>query len=208
LPAIPAGLPSDLLERRPDIQLAEQDLIAANALIGAAKAAYFPTISLTGLFGYASNGLSDLFNSQSKAWQYAAPITMPIFTAGAIAGQVQEAEARAAASPVRLPEKHPGSFREVNDALINQERTREQLRAQKQQVKALEQYSATARLRYDNGYTSYIEVLDAERSLFNVQLQYTQTQQTQFQAMINLYLAMGGGWIGEADKLTATRKVQ
>jgi multidrug efflux system outer membrane protein len=202
LPAIPAGLPSDLLERRPDIQLAEQNLIAANALIGAAKAAYFPTISLTGLFGYASNGLSDLFNSQSKAWQYAAPISMPIFTAGAIAGQVQEAEAVQQQALFAYQRTIQEAFREVNDALINQDRTREQLRAQKQQVRALEQYSATARLRYDNGYTSYIEVLDAERSLFNVQLQYTQTQQTQFQAMINLYLAMGGGWISEADRLT------
>jgi len=127
---------------------------------------------------------------------------MPIFTAGAIAGQVQEAEAVQQQALFAYQRTIQEAFREVNDALINQDRTREQLRAQKQQVKALEQYSATARLRYDNGYTSYIEVLDAERSLFNVQLQYTQTQQTQFQAMINLYLAMGGGWINEADKLT------
>ncbi|WP_291985363.1 efflux transporter outer membrane subunit [Candidatus Accumulibacter sp. ACC007] len=208
LPTIPAGLPSDLLERRPDIQLAEQKLIAANALIGAAKAAYFPTISLTGLLGYASNGLSQLFNSQSKVWQYSAPITMPIFTAGAIAGQVQEAEAAQQQALFAYQRAIQEAFREVNDALINQDRTRQQLRAQKQQVQALQQYSATARLRYDNGYTSYIEVLDAERSLFNVQLQYTQTQQTQFQAMINLYLAMGGGWVNEAagvaDAVTAS----
>ncbi|MBN8515331.1 efflux transporter outer membrane subunit [Accumulibacter sp.] len=208
LPTIPAGLPSDLLERRPDIQLAEQNLIAANALIGAAKAAYFPTISLTGLLGYASNGLSQLFNSQSKVWQYSAPITMPIFTAGAIAGQVQEAEAAQQQALFAYQRAIQEAFREVNDALINQDRTRQQLRAQKQQVQALQQYSATARLRYDNGYTSYIEVLDAERSLFNVQLQYTQTQQTQFQAMINLYLAMGGGWVNEAagvaDAVTAS----
>jgi len=91
---------------------------------------------------------------------------------------------------------------------VNQDRTREQLRAQKQQVQALEQYSATARLRYDNGYSSYIEVIDADRSLFNVQLQFTQTQQTQFQAMINLYLAMGGGWVSEADKMTGASVVQ
>ena len=94
------------------------------------------------------------------------------------------------------------AFREVNDSLISQDRTREQLKVQKRQVEALQQYSATARLRYDNGYTSYIEVLDAERSLFNVQLQYTQTQQVEFQAMINLYLAMGGGWVNEAEKVT------
>lgn len=205
LPTIPAGLPSDLLERRPDIQLAEQNLIAANALIGAAKAAYFPTISLTGLLGYASNGLSNLFNSQSKVWQYAAPISMPIFTAGAIAGQVQEAEAAQQQALFAYQRAIQEAFREVNDALINQDRTREQLRAQRQQVQALQQYSATARLRYDNGYTSYIEVLDAERSLFNVQLQYTQTQQTQLQAMINLYLAMGGGWVNEAAEMSGSK---
>ncbi|MBE2260799.1 MAG: efflux transporter outer membrane subunit [Candidatus Accumulibacter sp.] len=205
LPTIPAGLPSDLLERRPDIQLAEQNLIAANALIGAAKAAYFPTISLTGLFGYASNGLSNLFDSQSKVWQYAAPISMPIFTAGAIAGQVQEAEAAQQQALFAYQRTIQEAFREVNDALVNQERTREQLRAQKQQVQALEQYSATARLRYDNGYTSYIEVLDSERSLFNVQLQYAQTQQVQFQAMINLYLAMGGGWVNEAAEMSSAK---
>ncbi len=194
LPAIPAGLPSDLLERRPDIRRAEQDLIAANALIGAAKAAYFPTISLTGLFGYASPSLSSLFDGPSKVWQYGAPITMPIFTAGAIAGQVQAAEAVQQQALFGYQKAIQEAFREVDDALVNQDRTREQLLAQRRQVEALQQYASTARLRYDNGYTSFIEVLDAERSLFNVQLQYTQTHQVQLQAMVNLYLAMGGGW--------------
>ncbi|MQM32392.1 MAG: RND transporter, partial [Candidatus Accumulibacter phosphatis] len=208
LPAIPAGLPSELLERRPDIRGAEQDLIAANALIGAAKAAYFPTISLTGLFGYSSTSLSNLFQGDNKVWSYGMPITMPIFTAGAIAGQVQSAEAVQQQALFAYQRAIQQGFREVNDALVDQDRTREQLRAQKQQVEALEQYSATARLRYDNGYSSYIEVIDAERSLFNVQLQYTQTQQTQFQAMINLYLAMGGGWVNEADKMTGASEGQ
>ncbi len=194
LPAIPAGLPSELLERRPDIRRAEQDLIAANALIGAARAAYFPTISLTGLFGYASPSFSNLFNSQNKVWQYSAPITMPIFTAGAIAGQVQAAEAVQQQALFGYQKAIQEAFREVDDSLINQDRTREQLLAQRRQVEALQQYASIARLRYDNGYTSFIEVLDAERSLFNVQLQYVQTQQVQFQAMISLYLAMGGGW--------------
>jgi len=194
LPAIPAGLPSELLERRPDIRRAEQDLIAANALIGAAKAAYFPTISLTGLFGYASPSLSSLFDGPSKVWQYGAPITMPIFTAGAIAGQVQAAEAVQQQALFGYQKAIQNAFREVDDALVNQDRTREQLLAQRRQVEALQQYASTARLRYDNGYTSFIEVLDAERSLFNVQLQYTQTHQVQLQAMVNLYLAMGGGW--------------
>lgn len=201
LPAIPAGLPSELLERRPDIRRAEQDLIAANALIGAAKAAYFPTISLTGLFGYASPSMGSLFNSQSKVWQYAAPISMPIFTAGAIAGQVQAAEAVQQQALFGYQKAIQQAFREVDDSLVGQDRTREQLLAQRRQVEALQQYASTARLRYDNGYTSFIEVLDAERSLFNVQLQYTQTHQVQLQAMINLYLAMGGGWVVEAEKM-------
>jgi multidrug efflux system outer membrane protein len=202
LPTIPAGLPSDLLERRPDIRRAEQNLIAANALIGAAKAAYFPTISLTGLFGYASSSLSNLFDSQNKVWSYGAPITLPIFTAGAIAGQVQAAEASQQQALLSYQKAIQEAFREVNDSLISQDRTREQLKVQNRQVEALQQYASTARLRYDNGYTSFIEVLDAERSLFNVQLQYTQTQQVEFQAMINLYLAMGGGWVNEAEKVT------
>jgi multidrug efflux system outer membrane protein len=200
LPAIPAGLPSDLLERRPDIRRAEQNLIAANAQIGAAKAAYFPTISLTGFFGYASPSLSSLFNSQNKVWQYSMPISMPIFTAGAIAGQVQAAEAVQQQALFGYQKAIQEAFREVNDSLVSQDRTREQLLAQRRQVEALKVYASTARLRYDNGYTSFIEVLDAERSLFNVQLQYTQTHQVQLQAMINLYLAMGGGWVVEAEK--------
>jgi multidrug efflux system outer membrane protein len=201
LPAIPAGLPSDLLERRPDLRRAEQNLIAANALIGAARAAYFPAISLTGLFGYASPSLSNLFQGQNKVWSYGAPISMPIFTAGAIAGQVQAAEAGQQQALFSYQKAIQDSFREVNDALVSQDRTREQLNAQRRQVEALQQYASIARLRYENGYTSYIEVLDAERSLFNAQLQYTQTQQGQFQAMINLYLAMGGGWVGEAERM-------
>jgi len=201
LPAVPAGLPSDLLERRPDLQQAEQNLIAANALIGAAKAAYFPTISLTGLFGVSSDNLSSLFDAQSKIWRYAAPISLPIFTGGALAGQVQVAEAQQQQALFAYQKAIQQAFAEVNDALVDQDRTRAQLQSQKRQVDALVQYAATARLRYENGYTSYIEVVDAESRLFNAQLQYTQTQQTQFQAMINLYKAMGGGWVIEAEKV-------
>lgn len=201
LPAIPAGLPSDLLERRPDLRRAEQNLIAANALIGAAKAAYFPRISLTGLFGFASLDLGNLFDSASKVWQYAAPIGMPIFTAGGLAGQLQAAEATQQQALFGYQKAIQEAFREVNDELVSQDRTGAQLKAQKEQVESLTQYSRIARLRYDNGYTSYIEVLDAERSLFNAQLQYTQTQQAQFQAMTNLYKAMGGGWVAEAEKM-------
>lgn len=201
LPAIPEGLPSSLLERRPDIREAEQQLIAANAQIGAAKAAYFPTISLTGIAGVASGGLSNLFSGASRVWQYGAAVNLPIFTAGGLAGQLQVAEAQQQQALFAYQKAIQNAFREVNDALVDQEKTRVQLEAQRKQVASLREYADTARLRYDNGYTSYIEVLDAQRSLFNAELSFTQTQQAQLQAMINLYKAMGGGWVAEAEKL-------
>ena len=200
-PTTPEGLPSSLLERRPDLREAEQNLIAANAQIGAAKAAYYPSISLTGLTGVASTSLSNLFEGSSKVWQYGGALNLPIFTGGFLSGQLLVAEAQQQQALFSYQKAIQNAFREVNDALIDQDRTRVQLAAQRLQVEALQQYSETARLRYDNGYTSYIEVLDAERSLFSAQLQYTQTQQIQLQASINLYKAMGGGWIAEAEKL-------
>jgi len=203
LPAIPAGLPSDLLANRPDIRQAEENLVAANANIGVAKAQYFPTISLTGLLGYASSDLSKLFTSSAGTWAYGAPITIPIFTAGAIAGQVKAAEAVQQQLVVRYQQAIQTAFREVDDALVDQKRSREQLEAQGQQVGTLKQYARIARLRFDEGYTSYLEVLDAERSLFNAQLSYAQTQGTIFQSLVNVYKAMGGGWVVEADKMTA-----
>jgi multidrug efflux system outer membrane protein len=203
LPTIPPGLPSDLLERRPDILAAEQALISANARIGVAKAAYYPAISLTGLFGFASTDLSNLFTGSAKVWSYAAPVSVPIFTAGKIAGDVQAAEAVQRQALAQYRQAIQFSFREVDDALVDRARTKEQLSAQGNQVKALEKYVELARLRFDNGYTSYLEVLDAERSLFNAQLAYTQNQGVLFLASINVYKAMGGGWVTEADRLTA-----
>ncbi len=197
-PLAPAGLPSSLLERRPDIREAEQKLIAANAQIGVAKAAYYPSISLTGGLGVASGNLSELFNSASKVWQYGASLGLPIFTAGLLAGQVQVAESVQQQALLAYQKAIQDAFRGVNDALIDQDRTREQLATQRRQVGSLKVYSDTARLRYDNGYTSFLEVVDAERSLFNAQLSYTQTQQVLVQASINLYKAMGGGWMEQA----------
>jgi multidrug efflux system outer membrane protein len=205
LPAIPSGLPSDLLANRPDIRQAEQNLIAANARIGVARAQYFPSISLTGLFGWASTDLSDLFSGSAKTWSWAFPVSAPIFTGGAISGQVRAAEAIQHQALVRYQQVIQTAFRETEDSLIDQKKTKEQLQALKQQVGSLTDYARIARLRYDNGYTSYIEVLDAERSLFNAQLTYAQTQGVLFQAMINLYKAMGGGWIMEAEQLTVQK---
>jgi len=207
LPIVPAGLPSELLARRPDIRQAEQNLIAANAVIGVAKAAYFPSISLTGFFGYASSDLSDLFKGPAKVWQFSVPVSVPIFTAGKIAGQVKAAEAVQQQTLFSYQKAIQTAFREVDDALVDQLRTREQLTAQANQVASLKTYYELAQLRYDNGYTSYIEVLDAERSLFNVQLTYTQNQGVLFQALISLYKAMGGGWVDTADKMALASPV-
>jgi multidrug efflux system outer membrane protein len=202
LPLVPTGLPSQLLERRPDIRRAEQDLIAANARIGAAKALYFPTISLTGFLGVQSNDLSSLFSGPARIWNFAAPISMPVFNAGSIAGQVKAAEAVQQQTLVRYQQVIQTAFREVEDALIDQAKSREQLTAQKRQMEALRRTLDLAGLRYENGYTSYLEVHDAERGLFNVELAYTQTQGVLFRALVNLYKSMGGGWVVEADKLT------
>jgi multidrug efflux system outer membrane protein len=202
LPPVPAGLPSDLLRNRPDICQAEQDLIAANARIGVARSLYFPTISLTSSFGFASTDLSNLFSGSTRTWSWAVPLAQPIFTGGAIRGQVKSAEAVQQQALLRYQQVIQTAFREVEDALIDQKRSREQLEIQGQQVQSLRNYARFARLRFDNGYTSYIEVLDAERSLFNAELSQAQTKGVLFAALVNLYKAMGGGWVIEADRMT------
>lgn len=203
LPSVPAGLPSSLLERRPDIRQAEQDLIAANARMGAAKALFFPAISLTGIFGWSSTDLSMLFSAPSQAWNWAGTFTAPIFTGGSILGNYKATQAFREQALLRYQKSIQNAFREVDDALVDQKRTREQLVAQQRQVEALRDYASIARLRYENGYTSYIEVLDSERSLFNAELSYTETQGALFQALVDLYKAMGGGWILAAEEKTA-----
>jgi outer membrane protein, multidrug efflux system len=201
LPAVPAGLPSDILMNRPDILQAEQNLIAANANIGVARAQYFPAISLTGLFGWASNDLSDLFKGASRTWNWTVPVTAPIFTAGAIAGQVKAAEALQQQALFTYEQAIQTSFREVDDALVDQRKTKEQLEALVQQVDALRNYSSLAWVRYENGYTSYLEVIDADSRLYNAEVTHTKTQGNLFQALVNVYKAMGGGWITEAEQL-------
>jgi len=201
LPAVPAGIPSDLLERRPDVRQAEQELIAANARIAVAKALYFPSISLTGAFGFASAELNDLMTGPAKTWNYAAALTAPIFTAGKIKGQVRQAEALQQQALVKYLQTVQTAFKEVDDSLVDQRKYRERLAVQGNQVTALKNTRRLAGLRYDNGYSSYLEVLDAERSLFNGQLSQVQTKGSLFQSLVNVYKTMGGGWITEADKM-------
>ena len=204
LPQVPGGLPSDLLERRPDIRQAEQELIAANALIGVAKAAFFPSISLTGLFGVASTDLSDLFKGPSRTWQFAGVLAQPIFTGGALTGQLQVAEAVQKQALLNYQQTIQTAFAEVDDSLIAVSKLREQLKDQAAQLNALQRYLDQATLRYKNGYTDYLTVVDAERNLFSAQLQYVQNQGGLFIALVSLYKALGGGWVNEAEQMTAS----
>jgi multidrug efflux system outer membrane protein len=203
LPTVPAGLPSGLLERRPDILQAEQNLIAANAQIGVARAAYFPTLSLTGSLGTVSATLSDLFTGPARLWQYGAASTLPIFTGGALSGQVQIAEAQQQQLLFDYQRVIQQAFREVNDALINTQKYKEQLQVLARQVEALQNYRRLAELRYDNGYVSMLEVLDADRRLFEAEINQTQSQAQVYISLINLYQAMGGGWVTQADAMTS-----
>jgi multidrug efflux system outer membrane protein len=201
LPPVPAGLPSELLARRPDLRQAEQDLIAANALIGAARAQYFPTISLTGLFGYISKDFSDLFSGPAKVWSYGLAASAPIFTGGGIAGQVRQAEAQQQEALLRYRKAIQVAFQEVSDALLTHAKSRDRMGIQDREVRTLRNYLELARLRYDEGYTSYIEVLDAERTLFEAEVAYTQTRSQVYTSLVNLYKAMGGGWVREAERM-------
>ena len=201
LAGVPAGLPSSLLERRPDILAAEQNLVAANARIGAARALYFPTISLTGFFGTASTDFSDLFHGSAKTWAYTGTLIGPIFTAGAIEGAVVQAEAQHKQLLYFYQQTIQNAFREMDDALVDYQKSGESLAAQGRDVEALSTYARLANMRFDAGYSDYLEVLDAQRSLFNSQLNYTQTQGILFQSMVNIYKALGGGWVYEAEKV-------
>ena len=202
LPQVPADLPSSLLERRPDIRQSEQLMVAANARIGVAKAQFFPTISLTAILGTASSALGNLFKGASQTWSYGGTVTQPIFTGGNLISQLRVAESQQKTALLQYQRSIQTAFQEVNDSLIDQTKTREQLAAQARQVDSLRNYARLARLRYDNGFTSYLEVTDAETKLFNAELQYTQSQGQLFFALINVYKSMGGGWVVEADRMT------
>jgi len=204
LPQVPAGVPSQLLERRPDLLQAEQQLIAANAQIGAAKALYFPTISLTGAFGSASSDLSKLFSGPAGVWSYAGTLAGPIFSFGAVSGQVAQAEAAQNAALLNYQLSIRNAFADVDNALVANQKLREQLDAQVKLVAALRQYSDLARLQYDGGYTSYSTVLQAEQALFPAELSLASIRAQVFGSSVNLYKAMGGGWVTQADRLTGS----
>jgi multidrug efflux system outer membrane protein len=200
-PGIPGELPSTLLERRPDILQAEQSLVAANASIGAAKALYFPDLSLTGLLGSVSTAFSDFLSSSASQWTAAATVTGPIATFGAIEGQVQTAEAAQRAALANYQAVILNAFREANDALVGASKKREESAAQAKRVAALREYARLSRLRFDNGYAGYLEVLYAENELFSAELSAVRTYAEGYTQIVSVYNAVGGGWVDEAAKL-------
>jgi len=197
LAELPAGLPSELLERRPDVRQAERQLQAANANIGAAKAAFFPRITLTGSIGLASDDLGGLFDN--RAWQFAPRITLPIFDAGANQANLELSQANRDIAVAQYERSIQVAFREVADALAGRATYGEQLRAQQAQTEAEQKRSELAELRFRNGISSFLDVLDAQRALFQTQQATIVVQAAQQQNLVTLYKVLGGGWKDTAN---------
>ncbi|MGE8320837.1 MAG: efflux transporter outer membrane subunit [Comamonas sp.] len=191
---VPAGLPSDLMLRRPDVRQAEQAMVAANASIGAARALFYPNISLTASAGFASNELSELFKSGSKGFSIAPSLYLPIFTAGRNQANLEAAEAGKKIAVAQYEKAIQGAFREVSDALVSRATLANQLDAQRAQLEAESVRLKLSDLRYTNGVASYLDLLDAQRSLFALQQATVQIQLAQLQNQVLLYKALGGGW--------------
>jgi outer membrane protein, multidrug efflux system len=193
-PCIPAGLPSDLLEQRPDILRAEDILRATVSRVGVAKAAFFPRIPLTSLFGYQSAQLSHLFVNPAETWQYGLSILQPIFEGGRLISELDIAKAENREALYAYYSAILNGFKEVNDALISHQKNLELVKEQQAQVVVLSDYLELAHKQYNNGQTDYLNVLDAERTLFISQLSLAGLQGDAFRSLIDLYKALGGGW--------------
>jgi len=192
--AVPPGLPSALLDRRPDIRQAEMNLVAANAAIGAAKALYFPQIELTGLLGAQSRALTNLFTERGRFSNISPEATLPIFNAGRIRSNVRLTEAQQREALIQYQKTIETAFREVSDSLIGYRKTAEQRGQEELLVKALQESSQLSTLRYEGGLDSYLQVLDAQRNLFQGQLQLAQLRREELVSVVQLYRALGGGW--------------
>ena len=196
-PEVPAGLPSSLLARRPDISQAEQNLISANAQIGVAKAAFFPQINFTGTGGGAagqSTVFTSLLDSNLGTWGVAGQLTQPIFTAGRLRGNLRFAESQQQQFLIAYKQAIQLAFRDVSDALIGYQKYYEVRKAQEETVQDLSDSVATSLKRYRGGIATYLEVLDNQRSLFSAQLTLAQDRGNEFQSVVQLYKALGGGW--------------
>lgn len=190
-----AGLPSRLLERRPDLLQAEQALVAANARVGAAKAALFPTLSLTGVFGALSTDVSELLTAPAETWSVGVGLLQPLLDADRNAYQVDLVQARTREALLQYEKTVRTAFREVADALVAQARSAEVLKAQQAQVDALLRAEEIARARYRVGYSSYFDVINADRDLFDAEQGLAQARLSAQLATVELYRALGGGWV-------------
>jgi NodT family efflux transporter outer membrane factor (OMF) lipoprotein len=193
-PDVPAGLTSDLLERRPDIRAAEQDLIAFNAEIGVARAAYFPQLSLSGFLGGQSAQLSNLFSGSRTQWNLTPQVTQPIFTAGRIKSNVRLAEAERQRALVHYEKTIQTAFSEVSNGLIAHQRVRESRERQQALVAVLQDRLRLAYARYEGGVDTQLNVLDADRDLFQAELTLAQIRLNESLTVVQLYKALGGGW--------------
>ncbi|MGA8312406.1 MAG: efflux transporter outer membrane subunit [Terriglobales bacterium] len=193
-PAVPAGLPSSLLERRPDIRQAEEQLIAANAQIGIARAAYFPQISLTATAGSQSSALTGLFSGPAGLWNFGGALTQPVFTAGKLRSNVRLTEAQQREFVLRYEQTIQGAFREVSDSLVAYRRTQEFRQQQELLVASAEDATRLSHMRYRGGVTSYLEVLTNDTNYFSAELGLVQAQLNERLALVQLYKALGGGW--------------
>jgi len=200
-PVIPADLPSALLERRPDILQAEQNLVAANANIGATRALYYPTISLTGALGSASTAFGSFLSGPASAWLVGAGLAGPIFTFGAIEGQVRTAEAQERAAVNFYQQTILNAFRETNDALTGSQKKIEEAEMQRLRVVELREFARLSRLKFDKGIAGYLEVLVAENELFAAELAAVSLLADRYTQLVNVYQAMGGGWVDIASSM-------
>jgi multidrug efflux system outer membrane protein len=194
VPAIPAGLPASLLERRPDIATAERLLAAANERIGVAKAAFFPAISLTGVAGFASGDIDTLFRADSRLWSIGPSIYLPIFQGGRNRANLERSRATFEEAVAAFRQRVLVAFREVQDALTATRLLAEQTDAQDRAVAAARRAAALAQTRYDAGYVSYLEVIDAQRTAFGVERASAQLSAQRLNASVALIKALGGGW--------------
>jgi NodT family efflux transporter outer membrane factor (OMF) lipoprotein len=193
-PEVPAGMPSALLERRPDIRAAEQALIAANANIGVAKAAYFPQLSLSGLVGGQSTQLASLFNGPHSTWSFVPQVSQPIFSAGRLKSSVKLAQAERDSALIQYEKTIQTAFTEVSDALIAHQRTHESRIEQEKLVAALQDRTRLAYVRYRGGVDTQLNALDADRDLFQAELSLAQIHLGELLSVVQLYKALGGGW--------------
>jgi outer membrane protein, multidrug efflux system len=192
--AVPAGLPSSLLERRPDIRQAEAELISANAEIGVARAAFFPQISLTATAGYQSSALTSLFTGPAGLWNFGGALTQPIFTAGRLRSNVRLSEARQQEFVLRYQQTIQGAFREVSDSLVAYRKTQESREQQELLVASAQDATRLSQMRYRGGVASYLEVLTNDTNYFSAQLNLVQAQLNERLALVELYQSLGGGW--------------